>query len=73
MKRGKLKKLSLDKIKIAKLNNAQAIMGGSIHPTSTDIPTITELTGTHTKICDDIGTHTSTKTVPLSSVAICVE
>ncbi|AXT54741.1 hypothetical protein D1815_02870 [Aquimarina sp. AD1] len=73
MKRGKLKKLSLDKVKIAQLNNTHAIWGGSIPTTSTEIPTITELTGTHTKTCDDIGTHTSTKTGAGSSISICME
>ncbi|WP_299251350.1 class I lanthipeptide [uncultured Aquimarina sp.] len=67
MKKKGVKKLSLDKIKIAQLNNPQAIIGGSIIPTQENIPSIT-----CTKYTEDRKTSNSTKTLPASDSANCM-
>ncbi|WP_299220791.1 hypothetical protein [uncultured Aquimarina sp.] len=66
MKKKGQKRLSLDKIKIAKLNNPQTIIGGSIIPTQENITTIT-----CTEYTEDKKTSHSTKTLPASDSANC--
>ncbi|MDH7448209.1 hypothetical protein [Aquimarina sp. 2201CG14-23] len=56
------KKLSLDKIKVAKLNNPRAIMGGNPVPTS--VPINVQSFTCHTYTCTTI---TSTKTGAMGS------
>ncbi|AXT50168.1 hypothetical protein D1818_04725 [Aquimarina sp. BL5] len=66
MKEKGRKPLSLDKIRIAKLDNPQTIIGGSIIPTQQNVSTIT-----CTKNTEDRKTSHSTKTLPASDSANC--
>ncbi|WP_298315287.1 hypothetical protein [uncultured Aquimarina sp.] len=63
MKKSDKGKLSLDKTKIARLNNMRAVVGGSlssIEPDIADLPSINAMTFTDQNM-------TSTKTLPVGS------
>ncbi|GAA0719115.1 hypothetical protein GCM10009430_17810 [Aquimarina litoralis] len=70
MKKGKSKRLSLDKIKIAQLNHIQNIKGGFNPNTATNISTIIDNNTTTSKNCEL--TSLSTKTVPVSNTRNCI-
>ncbi len=66
MKKKTRKKLSLDKIKVAQLNNYTNIIGGAVGPTQPTSPK--KCKEPSMKICD---WTVSTKTIPLGYTANC--
>lgn len=72
MKKEKLKRLSLDRIRIAQLNPLHRIRGGFNPNTATNQSTLIDNCTETASKKDCMLTHTSTKTIPVSNTRNCI-